>query len=174
MKEDLIFHCILELPDAFTTRIHKKQAKPLQKSKKHSCRYKYSSPKNKNTIIPPPPPTQRLEICLIYTGGWVAVCLEHWAESWLVDSGGRLSHDYWWWKEEGAHKTVILLLQYVSKVVHIFLKSFPQTELEYCCPPQKQKHLSSSALPYLTTLSTYHDTFVLDDTNLFDSIRLFH
>ena len=87
--------------------------------------------------------------CLIYTGGWVAVSLEHWAEPWVVGSEGRLSHNYWWWKEEGAHKTVILLLQYVSKVVHIFLKSFPQTELEYCCPPQKQKHLSSSALPYL-------------------------
>ena len=38
-KGKIDFYCIFEFPEAFTTRIHQKHAKTLQKSQKHSFRY---------------------------------------------------------------------------------------------------------------------------------------
>ena len=63
----MIFYCIFDLPEAFTTRIHiQKCAKTLKKSQKKAAGTVILPQKAKVLLFPPP---LLAESCLIYMGG---------------------------------------------------------------------------------------------------------
>ena len=65
IKEKLIFYCIFELTEAFTTRLHQKNVQKPSKKAKNTAACTNILPQRQKSYYSPP---LLAEICLLYTG----------------------------------------------------------------------------------------------------------